>query len=265
MSNNSIIPNSIKLFFARLKWFGKNYKKIHYNSELFYNIHGPLTYNTDGLATSNNCDFISDPRFSSAYQHAVNTNPWPNFSLMWRVYTVCWFADHVKSLEGDFVECGVNTGAYSRAVIDYIDFNRTNKTFYLLDTYQGLDPRFITEEEKELGISNYKYRDCYEEVVKTFAAFRTKIIRGAIPETLTQCETEKICYLSIDMNNMIPEIAALEYFWPKIVAHGVILLDDYGFPKHINQKTAFDDFAKKVGHEIYSMPTGQGLLIKKNN
>lgn len=263
MSIKNFVPLSLRLLLVKLNWFRKNYKLIHYNSEIFNNIHGQLTYNTDGLATSNNCDFINDPRFAAAYEAARKTNPWPNFTLMWRVYTVCWYADLVKELDGDFVECGVNTGAYSRAIIEYINFAESNKTFYLMDTFQGLDPRFITEEEKSLGISNYNYRDCYEEVLKTFAPFRTKIIRGAIPETLSQCDAQKICYLSIDMNNKIPEIAALEYFWPRIVRQGVILLDDYGFPMHIHQKIAFDEFAKKVNHEIYTMPTGQGLIIKK--
>jgi len=68
---------------------------------------------------------------------------------------VCWFADMVKDLEGDFVECGVNTGAYSRAVIEYINFKQTDKTFYLLDTFEGLDASLITKEEKQAGIENY--------------------------------------------------------------------------------------------------------------
>jgi hypothetical protein len=62
-------------------------------------VHGPLTYNTDGLATSNNSDFISDPKFAKAYEAAATTQPWPNFTLQWRVYIVCWFANWVKNLK----------------------------------------------------------------------------------------------------------------------------------------------------------------------
>lgn len=261
-----IIPNSIKLLRIRIIWFFKNYSKINYNSDLFSNeLHGPVTYRTDGLITSNNCDFINEKDFSSAYQKAKDTNPWPGFTLQWRTYIVCWFANHVKNLEGDFVECGVNTGAYSRAVIDYIDFANTKKAFYLFDTFSGLEENLVSESEKKIGIKDYfgTYKDVYQQVLDTFSQFNVKVIKGAVPYTLPECTADKICYLSIDMNCVEPEIAAANYFWDKLVCGGVILLDDYGFPMHIHQKHAFDEFAKEKGVKILSLPTGQGIIIKK--
>lgn len=255
----------------KIKWFLNNHRKIHEFEGALKMIPranhylGPISYDTDCLTTSNNCDFIKEPRFAKAYQAAVDTNPWKGFTLQWRVYIVCWFANMVKDLEGDFVECGVNTGAYSRAVIDYIDFQKLSKTFYLLDTYEGLIPSMITEAEKKVGIEEYltHYKDVYEQVVKTFAPFNAKIIKGIVPETLPQCKAEKICYLSIDMNCVEPEIAAANYFWDKIVTGGVMILDDYGFSLHIEQKKAFDKFAIEKGQSILSLPTGQGIIIKK--
>jgi hypothetical protein len=259
-----LIPLLLRKFYARSKWVVRNYNRIEYNSEIFNNYQGQLTYNTDGLATSNNCDFIQEPRFAAAYNAAKETNPWPGFTLMWRIHVVCWFAEYAKHFEGDFVECGVNTGAYARSVIEYIDFPSTGKTFYLLDTFQGLDSSLVSEEEVKAGILNYNYRNTYEEVKKTFSPFQTKIIKGSIPGTLQECKTDKICYLSIDMNNVAPEIAALEYFWDKVVKGGVILLDDYGFPQHLLQKKAFDKFAAQRKHEILTLPTGQGVILKNH-
>ncbi|MBS1946963.1 MAG: class I SAM-dependent methyltransferase [Bacteroidetes bacterium] len=171
----------------------------------------------------------------------------------------------MKQLNGDFVECGVNTGAYARAIIDYIDFNKTGKTFYLFDTFDGFPESQINEEEKKAGIGFYggnHYKNVYEQVQKSFAAFNVKIIKGMVPSTLSQCLSQKIAYLSIDMNAVAPEIAAVEYFWDKLVSGGVIILDDYGFPLHIHQKRSFDEFARKKNIEILSMPTGQGIIFK---
>jgi len=257
-------PLSIRLFVARVRWFLRHYKELQYDSEIFNNVHGPLTYNTDGLATSNNSDFMQEPRFVAAYEAAKATDPWPNFTLQWRIHVVCWFAEYARHFEGDFVECGVNTGSYARAIMEYIHFNNTGKKYYMMDTFSGLDPSLVTEEEKKKGILNYNYRDTYQEVVETFKPFNTKIIRGSIPNTLPECDARKICYLSIDMNNVVPEIAAAEYFWDKIVPGGVILLDDYGFPQHIQQKEAFDRFAEKRNHEILTLPTGQGVIIRNH-
>lgn len=254
----------------KIKWFIKNHKKISdIDSRLKLPLRsdhylGPITYDTDSLTTSINCDFITEPKFAKAYEAASATKPWEGFTLQWRVYIVCWFADFVKSLEGDFVECGVNTGAYSRAVIDYVDFQELKKKFYLLDTFEGFPIEQVTDAEIKAGIPIYKthYHDVYEEVKKTFNQFNVKIIKGKVPDTLSECDTNKIAFLSIDMNAVIPEIAAINYFWDKIVTGGVVVLDDYGFSLHIQQKNAFDEFAKSKNKSILALPTGQGILFK---
>jgi O-methyltransferase len=50
-----------------------------------------------------------------------------------------------------------------------------------------------------------------------------------IPDTLPQVKSDRICYLSIDMNNAAPEIAAAEYFEDRMISGGIIVLDDYGW------------------------------------
>jgi O-methyltransferase len=266
MGLSKLLPSGIKNAYRKLYWLYNNHQQIPFFEQIKQaNFYSPLTYHTDGLVTTNNCDFIKEDRFTKAYTAAAATNPWPGFTLQWRVYVVCWFANHVKNLPGDFVECGVNTGAYARAVIDYINFNSTGKTFFLLDTFEGMPDHLVNQDEKNVGVQLYlkdHYKNVYDQVKATFKDFNVKIIKGVVPDTLAECNTDKICYLSIDMNSAEPEIAAAEYFWNKVVPGGVVLLDDYGFPMHINQKKAFDDFAKRKGVEILCLPTGQGIIIK---
>jgi hypothetical protein len=255
----------IKNQFWKLNWILKYYRHIQPGVEFLPNVfQGPVTYKADGVITSNNVDFIEDEKFKAAYKTAEATQPWVGFNMPWRTYIVCSLAELVKKLPGDFVECGVNTGAYSRAVIDYIDFNSLNKIFYLLDTYQGLVPNQITVEEHKNGIGTYlnNYKNVYDQVLKTFEPFNTKVIKGPVPDTLPQCDTKQICYLSIDMNVVEPEIAAANYFWDKIVSGGVMILDDYGFPKHKLQKIAFDKFVKEKGVNLIYIPTGQAIVFK---
>lgn len=249
----------------RFIWFFKQYKRISPGIELLPDVfQGEIKYKADGVVTSNNADFLKDLRFLKAYQLAESTNPWPHFSMQWRTYIICALAEQVKKLPGDFVECGVNTGAYARALIDYIDFNSTGKTFYLFDTYEGLVADQINDKELLNGIGQYlnTYTDVYEQVCDTFKPFNTKIIRGMVPNTLLECTSSEICYLSIDMNVSAPEIAALNYFWDKIVSHGVIILDDYGFPGHEEQKNAFDKFAAEKEVPLLYIPTGQAIIFK---
>jgi glycosyltransferase involved in cell wall biosynthesis/cephalosporin hydroxylase/tetratricopeptide (TPR) repeat protein/cyclopropane fatty-acyl-phospholipid synthase-like methyltransferase len=226
-----------------------------------------LTYAQDLLYTFHNADFMKNPLFSQTYalvKQIDNGQFLKNDDIQWRMHVLCWAAFHAKNLEGDFVDCGVSTGLFARGVINYVDFQKLNKTYYLLDTFSGMDPRYSSPYEMQrnetLGYS--KNTDVFEKVKETFSGFNVEIIKGAIPDTLSQVRTEKICYLSVDMNCVMPEIAALEFFWNKIVSGGVIILDDYGYPGHIEQKNAHDAFAKSKNVQVLSLPTCQGMIIK---
>ena len=228
---------------------------------IIYRIKG--AYFQDGLLTVHNSDFRTDPKFIQAYQLSKSTGGIGNSDIMWRVYVCCWAAWKVKDQDGDFVECGVNLGAISRAVIDYTDFQTLGKTFWLLDTFNGLIDDLISDEEKSTGIKSGQYDECYNKVKSTFNHIQgVRLVRGIVPNTLEQVSSEKISYLSIDMNCVAPEIAAIEFFWDKLISGAVVILDDYGWAKHINQKIAFDNFAEKHNVQVLSLPTGQGMIFK---
>jgi O-methyltransferase len=148
----------------------------------------------------------------------------------------------------------------SRAVMEYIDFDKINKKFYLLDTYCGI-PAEMTRASPDLP---FEYSECYEDVKQTFAQFtNVRVIRGIVPNTLSDVDSERIAYLSIDMNCAEPEIAAAEFFWDKISAGGVIILDDYCYSEEYKlQNEAFDEFARHRNVRVLALPTGQGLLFK---
>jgi hypothetical protein len=124
---------------------------------------GPLTYNQDGLATIINCDFLNDPRFQEAYRLGEQTGSWKGARIHWRVHVLCWAADKASRLEDDFVECGVNRGGFSRAVIDFVDFPRLGKTFYLLDTFRGLEDKLVPG--AVMVLDDYGWEAHYEQEV----------------------------------------------------------------------------------------------------
>lgn len=226
-------------------------------------VRGPLQYNQDGLASVHACSFIHDPRFSRAYAKGEATGSWGGADVHWRAFIACWAAEWAARLDGDFVECGVNRGGIARSVIEFVEFSHLSKRFYLLDTYQGLVEKYMSSEELLAGRKAGGYEDCYEAVCRTFAPFQNvRIVRGPVPETLGDVDSDRIAFLSIDMNCVIPEIAAAEHFWEKMTPGGVIVLDDYGWPGHEPQKIGFDKFAEQRGVRVLALPTGQGLIFR---
>ena len=125
----------------------------------------------------------------------------------------------------------------------------------------------MTEAERN-GIASWHNRESYEECFATvqanFAPWpRCRLVRGIVSETLVAFpDDRRVAYLSIDMNIVMPEIAAIEFFWDRMTPGGIVLLDDYGWSTHLAQKAAFDDFAARHGVGILSLPTGQGIMIR---
>ena len=217
----------------------------------------------DGLATIANSDFQTDPRFQSAYKAARSTGSFDRWEVPWRVHVLTWAASQVAHLDGDFVECGTDKGGTAMAVVDYVSWPLSGKSFYLLDTFAGLaDEQMADEEEAVSRFMNYD--DAYEIAKANFEPFTDiHLIRGTIPDTLDQVPSKQVCYLHIDLNAAAPEVATLRHFWPKLVSGAIVVLDDYGWPLHIAQKRAIDALAAELDFAILSLPTGQGLIIKR--
>lgn len=222
---------------------------------------GRVTYFMAGMVTNKNCDFMQEPKFIKAYNAGMEQHDMPDTDI-WRYHTNHWAIYHAKRLKGDFVECGVYRGSITMSNIVYIDFkSMKDRKYYLFDTFCGLDAQFSTKDE--YGRWEGIYPDCYKFVVNSFKKYpNVVIVKGIVPISLTQVKIDKVAYLSIDMNAALPELEALKYFWPKLVAGAIVVLDDYGWPTCENQKAMADEFAASVGAKVLSMPNGQGIIIK---
>jgi len=241
--------------------------------EEFPNPYGPPDYFADALAVwGKDVGFMSEPRFARAYRAGMDSGHRmlaygddSDLHIEWRVYVACWAAWHAKQLPGSFVECGTYTGIFSLAICNYIDFNSRGKDFFCFDTFEGIPEHQMTESERVERMQENEawYSEHYELARRNFAPFpRVRLVRGTVPESLSEVEIDEVCYLALDMNVAAPEIAAIEHFWDRLVSGAPVLLDDYGWTKYSLQKQGIDRFAAGKGVEVLTLPTGQGLLLK---
>lgn len=227
-------------------------------------------YEADGLHSIHNHDFMASAEFQRAYARGVQATQ-QDYRWHWRVHIGLWAARSALHLPGDFIECGVNRGFLSSAIMEALGWNQLERTFYLLDTFRGLDERFVSAPELQDGalrknaeaLASGFYTANSALVRANFAEWKNVcIIEGAIPETLTQIAAQRVAYLHLDMNCAPPEVAALEFLWPRLVPGALVLLDDYAYRGYGAQKLAMDEFARRRGVQIASLPTGQGLLLR---
>lgn len=246
IKSNELVPDNRIVYTNHfLKKILKSVTKIRGFQGLFYQLIGKsllnmlyeargVTYNMEGLIANKNCDFMKDPEFIKGYAAAMKQQYTPNLGG-WIVHINQWAAFHAKQLEGDFVECGVYKGRHAMSNITYIDFKSLkDRKYYLFDTFCGLDKNYSSRGE----YLSYRdeYPDCYEFVVDSFKEYpNVVIVKGPVPKTLSQVDIKKVAYLSIDMNCVLPEVEALNFFWPKLETGAIVILDDYGQPGHKGQ------------------------------
>jgi hypothetical protein len=224
-------------------------------------------YKEDIITTLANTEFMNDSKFISAYEKCVlaanNRLISNNYTIRWRIHTLIWAAKYASKIKGDFVDFGGGFGLFSSAIYEYLEFEKINKKYYLLDSFEGLKNENLLDVELR-ALHNYKqYGNWYEEIKTKFEKFDNMvIIPGYVPDTLNKLEVDEVAFVSIDFNCVKPEKDALQFIWDKVVTGGIIIFDDYGFPGHQYQKETHDNFAKEKNCLIYTCPTGQGILIK---
>jgi O-methyltransferase len=91
-----------------------------------------------------------------------------------------------------------------------------------------------------------------------------KIVKGPVPDTLSDNAPAAVSFLHLDMNSPAAEFAALEILFDRMPPGGIVVLDDYGWILHSKQREAADRFVQARSHHVLELPTGQGLIVKKS-
>ena len=228
-------------------------------------------YAQDGLFTLHSDSFRSDPAFRGAYERGIQASNGVDPAFEWRVHIALWAARTALRVNGDFVECGVNAGFVSSAIMQKLQWNAVGRRFYLIDTFGGPILTQYSEQEVRSGrlaiakqaLEAGAYVTDTDRVRANFATWQNVIVvQGAIPEILAKTDFSAVAFVHVDMNCTLPELAAFEFFWDRLSPGAVVLFDDYAYYGHDSQREAIDAAARARGAEVLSLPTGQGLIIK---
>jgi len=164
------------------------------------------------------------------------------------------------------VELGVLRGFMSGCVFDCLDFGGLSRRFFLYDTFEGLaefDPADHNEGFFNSLQAGYSQPGIYEHVRDRFAPHRNVVIvKGAVPGSLATAAPDRVAFMHVDLNSSKAEVAALEFFWERLVPGAHIVLDDYGWSAFLEQKRAHDAFFAAKHLAVLELPTGQGVVVK---
>ena len=164
-----------------------------------------------------------------------------------------------NEIRGSFAELGVYKGDSAR-IIHLMD---TERTFHLFDTFHG-----FTEEElkSEIGTAaTYRPSDfadtSLEKVRKKIGKSENLVFHlGIFPATTSGLEKERFALVNIDADLYHPTKNGLEFFYPRLLPGGVILIHDYN-EKWDGVVRAVNEFSLTIPEHLIQIPDMEGSIM----
>lgn len=166
-------------------------------------------------------------------------------------------------LDGKFVEIGAYEGFTSEFISILKD---KNKILFLCDTFQGLAD--VSEEDSNLKLPNTSLKvdiERFKNINDFCKNDNIKIIIGYMPDCATKEMNESsYSFVHIDTDTYFSTLKNLEYFYPKMVDGGIIIVHDYRNHPGCNGVTkAVDNFMiDKLDALTTHQSTTQAIITK---
>ena len=180
-----------------------------------------------------------------------------------RSYMIYRFCQHCLHLEGDFAECGVYKGGTAFLIAYAQEKNAVrDKKLHLFDTFSGMPTRANNDPG---GHKENDFGDTSIDAVKEYLCHFPFVTlhSGLIPEIFTVVEDSKFAFVHIDVDLYQSAKDCCTFFYDRMVRGGVMIFDDYGFPRYrFAEKQAVDEFFRDKPESLISLSTGQCIVIK---
>jgi len=164
---------------------------------------------------------------------------------------------------GAFAELGVYRGETARI----IHLSDPSRKLYLFDTFSGFKQEDL---EKETGeAATYKtsnFADTTMERAKRAIGGNENVVfrPGYFPSSAEGLKEEAFALVNIDADLYNPIRAGLEFFYPRLVPGGVILVHDYN-SKWEGAMKAVNEFASNIPETLVHVPDSDNtIMIIKN-
>jgi len=180
---------------------------------------------------------------------------------MGRFYFFCLAFDQIvkEAIVGDFVELGVYKGNTAALLANFA--RRHGSMLYLLDTYEGFSERDIAGVDASANLQTFS--DTSLEAVSSLVGHdNVKYVKGHFPGSASQLPPNaKYCLVHLDCDLYAPMASALEYFYPKIVPGGFLIVHDYSSLHWDGAEKAVDEFLASRSECAVPLPDDAGSVV----
>lgn len=174
-------------------------------------------------------------------------------------YNIYSLMKRTSGLEGAIAEVGVFQGGSAKLLC----LTKGDSPLYLFDTFQGL-PSFTPGSEGVFSNGDFNETSLHSvtEYLKSFK--KVNIYKGIFPDTAlgTPVEDMKFRFVHLDVDIHDSTLAALEFFYPRMVQSGIIISHDYQAIAAPGVRRAFDKFFKNKPEMVIPLWDTQCLITK---
>lgn len=208
-----------------------------------------------------------DPEFLPLYE---KVKPYTMTNLE-RLYSLYKSVEYIckRSVDGDFVECGVWKGGSSMLMaLTLQKFGQTHRKLYLYDTFSGMTPPGADDISIEGADANVLYEVTEDwcsagltEVKNNMASTgypkeNVFFIEGMVEETIPNTLPGKLAILRLDTDWYDSTYHEMTHLYPLLEKTGVLIIDDYGYWK--GSKKAIDQYFAEQNQQLLLLRTDEG-------
>lgn len=211
---------------------------------------------------------LRDPEFMEIFQRQARFG-WkethgPKIQRMYMVRNLLFAA---RGLEGDWAECGVFKGATSLIMAEYgrrHDLLSPQRSIHLFDSFEGLPAP--AEADAGTTMERGDFIGTEGEVRRNLAEYDCFVYhRGWIPERFPDVAERSFAFVHVDVDFYEPVRDSLDFFLPRMVDGGIVVLDDYGCIDTPGALRATDEMAARYGCKVAPLPYGQAFILVRRN
>lgn len=185
-----------------------------------------------------------------------------------RRFMVVQLARSVTDLRGSTAECGVYTGVGSAVICKTLmDTYGEGDLHFGFDSFEGVaEP---AQSDRSSLRTWWRKGDLATPIEVASARVEEfpfcKLVAGWIPECFAKAGAEdhryRFVHVDVDLHDATRD--SLEFFYPRLVPGGVILLDDHGFASCPGARKAAEDFFADKAEPLIELATGQAFVTKR--
>lgn len=189
-----------------------------------------------------------------------------------RFHTLLGLLSQTLDLDGCVAECGCYRGMSSHLMLTTLKRRHpafAGQGYHVFDSFQGLSvpteedevsDTFPNAESLKLMSTPGAFRASLAEVKQALSEFpRVDYHPGWIPLSFQGLPERQYRFVHVDVDLYDPTLAALDYFYPRMLPGGLIVSDDYSWP---GARRALEEFCETEGANLTITAHDQAVIVR---